>query len=161
MAPQPQIPKKEKLARLDTVATLLQTKGYDVWNISPDATVYEAIERMALKHVGALPVMSQETLVGIISERDYARKVILQGRSSQATLVRDIMTPSPIIVAPHQTVHECLQIMTLRRIRHLPVVDDGNVSGIISIGDLVKSIIETQEFTIDQLHTYITDHYPV
>ena len=150
-----QLPNKEKLARLDTVRTLLETKGYEVWDISPGATVYEAIEQMALKHVGALPVISQETLVGIISERDYARKVILQGRSSRATLVREIMTPSPVVVAPHQTVHECLQIMTLRRIRHLPVVDEGRVSGIISIGDLVKSIIETQAFTIDQLHTYI------
>lgn len=160
MATQQPLPDKDKLARLDTVRTILQTKGCEVWNISPGATVYEAIEQMALKHVGALLVMSQETLVGIISERDYARKVILQGRSSHETLVREIMTPRPVVVAPQQTVHECLQIMTLRRIRHLPVVEEGRVSGIVSIGDLVKAIIATQEFTIDQLHTYIADSYP-
>jgi len=160
VATQQPLPDKEKLARLDTIRTLLQTKGYEVWNISPSATVYEAIEQMAIKRVGALPVMSQETLVGIVSERDYARKVILQGRSSHETLVHEIMTPSPVVVTPDQTVHECLQIMTLRRIRHLPVVDDGRLSGIISIGDLVKSIIATQEFTIDQLHTYIAETYP-
>jgi len=146
---------------LDTVGAILQIKGSDIWHISPGATVYEAIEHMALKRIGALPVLSQGTLVGIISERDYARKVILQGRSSRETLVREIMTPSPVVVAPHQTVHECLQIMTLRRIRHLPVIDDGRVSGIVSIGDLVKAIIATQEFTIHQLHTYIAETYPV
>jgi CBS domain-containing protein len=153
-------PDQPKLALVETIRSLLETKGGQVWHISPDATVYEAIEQMALRSIGALPVVSQESLVGIISERDYARKVILQGRSSRHTLVWEIMTRSPVFATPDQTVDECMQIMTMRRVRHLPVLDDGKMTGIISIGDLVKAIIATQAYTIHQLHTYIADSYP-
>ena len=146
--------KKWRVSRLS--ARFWNVKVADVWQISPAATVFEAIREMADRSVGALLVISQEQLVGIISERDYARKVILQGRSSQHTTVQEIMTPSPITVTPEYTVEECMKIMTLRRIRHLPVLDEGTVAGIVSIGDLVNAIIATQAYTIDQLHTYIS-----
>jgi CBS domain-containing protein len=151
---------RRKRAVLDTVRTILEQKGYGVTTISPEATVYEAIEEMARIGVGALPVVTGRQLVGIVSERDYARKVILQGRSSRETRVREIMTESPITVSPQYTVDECMRIVTERHIRHLPVVECGELKGIVSIGDLVKAIISTQAFTIDQLHTYIATGYP-
>lgn len=150
-----------KLAMIDTVQSILHSKGNRVWQISPEATVLQAIAEMAHRSVGALPVVSRGRLVGIISERNYARKVILQGRSSRDTTVRDVMTMSPITVTPDATVDQCMRIMTRHRIRHLPVIDEGSIAGIVSIGDLVKAIIATQAFTIDQLHTYITDTYPL
>lgn len=146
----------QKMASVETICSILERKGSEVWQISPTATVFEAIREMADRSVGALLVVSQDQLVGIISERDYARKVILQGRSSQHTTVHEIMTPSPITVTPEYTVEECMKIMTLRRIRHLPVLVEGMVAGIVSIGDLVNAIIATQAYTIDQLHTYIS-----
>ena len=146
----------QKMASVETICSVLERKGNEVWRISPTATVFEAIREMADRSVGALLVVSQDQLVGIISERDYARKVILQGRSSQHTTVQEIMTPSPITVTPQYTVEDCMKIMTLRRIRHLPVLDGGTVAGIVSIGDLVNAIIATQAYTIDQLHTYIS-----
>jgi CBS domain-containing protein len=115
---------------------------------------------MARKEVGALLVLSDRRLVGIVSERDYARKVILQGRSSKETLVEAIMTPSPITVTPAHTVDECMRIVTNKRIRHLPVMEEGELRGIVSIGDLVKAIISSQAYTIDRLHTYIGSEYP-
>jgi CBS domain-containing protein len=115
---------------------------------------------MANHGVGALPVVSQGKLVGIMSERDYARKVILVGRSSQHTLVREIMTASPMSVTPGHTIDQCLRLMSLYRFRHLPVLEDGQLSGIVSMGDLVQAIIEGQEFIIDQLQTYISVSYP-
>jgi CBS domain-containing protein len=150
-----------KMAIVETVCSLLEHKGKEVWQISPTATVFEAIAEMADRGVGALLVVSQGDLVGIISERDYARKVILQGRSSQHTTVHEIMTHSPITVTPEYTVEECMKIMTLRRIRHLPVLEHGTVAGVVSIGDLVRAIIATQAYTIDQLHMYISATYPV
>jgi CBS domain-containing protein len=138
------------------VKEILERKGRDVWSIEPTASVYEAMRRMAEKEVGALLVMEGVTLVGIISERDYARKVILQGRSSPTTRVSEIMTSRVAYTGPDQTVEECMAVMTDKRIRHLPVMEGGRVIGIISIGDLVKSIIAEQQFIIEQLERYIT-----
>jgi CBS domain-containing protein len=149
-----------KLAVAETVDGILQNKGSQVWQVSPEATVFEAISEMAKRSIGALPVMADGRLVGIVSERDYARKVILEGRSSRETRVREIMTPSPITVTGNHTLDQCLRVMTSKRVRHLPVVEGGDVVGIISIGDLVKAIIATQSFTIDQLQTYIMAGYP-
>jgi len=148
------------MALVDTVRSLLSTKGNAVWALSPDATMYEAISLMALKGVGALLVMSGRKIEGIISERDYARKVILQGRSSKETLLRAGMSTPVFTVTPDHTVDECMHIVTERRIRHLPVVEGGEVIGIVSIGDLVRSIISSQAATIDQLHRYISGKYP-
>lgn len=134
---------------------LLALKGKDVWSIDPDAPVLDAIRLMAERHIGAVPVMRGGELLGILSERDYARKVILMGRSSADTPVRDIMSTPVTTISPDEAVHNCMEIMTQRRIRHLPVVDKGKVVGMISIGDLVKAVIEEQQQTIDQLERYI------
>ena len=139
----------------ETVASVLKSKGSAIWSIAPDATVYEAIAMMANKGVGALLVLAGGRLEGIISERDYARKVILEGRSSKDTPVREIMTRSVKTVTPDHTVDECMQIMTESRIRHLPVVERDTVVGIVSIGDMVRATIAAQAATIDHLHTYI------
>lgn len=149
-----------KTATEETVGSVLGTKGDQVWQVAPSATVYEALSQMAERSVGALPVVSDGNLVGIITERDYARKVILQGRSSPHTLVSEIMTPAPVTITPAFTVKQCLQIMSVRRFRHLPVVEEGQLCGIISIGDLVAAVIVSQAFTIEQLETYIAAGYP-
>jgi CBS domain-containing protein len=133
---------------------LLKVKGRGYFSVGPDETVYAAIEKMAEKNVGSVLVMDGATLVGIFTERDYARNVVLKGRSSPQTLVREIMSTQVVHVKPDDTVEHCMALMTERRLRHLPVVEDGAVVGIISIGDLVKSIIDDQRFTIDQLETY-------
>lgn len=141
-----------------TVRGLLDEKGHDVWSIGPDASVFDAIERMADKGIGALVVTEDDRLVGIVSERDYARKVILQGRSSRDTPVRAIMSADVMTVGPDQTIDRCLAIMTDRRFRHLPVVDGDRVVGVLSIGDLVRASLAEREQLIDQLERYITGH---
>ncbi len=138
-----------------SVRQLLDRKGREVFSIAPDAAVLEAIRMMADRHVGALLVMQGNTLSGIVSERDYARKVILMGRSSADTPVHDIMTAQVITVEPETTVEKCMQIMTERRVRHLPVTDGGRVVGMVSIGDLVKAVIAQQQQQIEQLESYI------
>ena len=143
----------------DTVRDVLKRKGNDVWSITPDTTVYRAIEIMADKHIGALLVIVDEKLVGIVSERDYARKVVLRGRSSKQTRVEEIMTSPVISVEPQHVVDECMRIITDNRIRHLPVTENGKVIGIVSIGDLVNWIISAQHQTIQQLQDYITGNY--
>lgn len=139
-----------------TVNELLQAKGNAIWSIRPDEMVFEAIRRMAEKNVGALLVMDGRQLIGIISERDYTRKVFLQGKSSKETRVREIMTPNVVCVKPERTVEECMALMTGKHIRHLPVVRDNDVIGVISIMDVIKSIISEKEFIIGQLESYIT-----
>lgn len=138
------------------VKNILDTKGNEIWHIAPGDSVLDAIKMMAEKGVGALLVMDNEKLAGIVSERDYARKVILKDRSSEKTPVKDIMTTEVVCAQPEQSVEECMSLMTENRIRHLPVVQDEKVVGVLSIGDLVKAIIEEQHFTIKQLEMYIT-----
>ncbi len=139
-----------------TVKQLLQGKGHDIWSIGPEASVYDAIELMADKEVGALVVLEGDSLVGVLSERDYARKVVLQGRSSKGTKIKEIMTSRVVYARPKQTVEECMALMTDKRIRHLPVMDGDKLLGVISIGDLVKAIIEEQQHVIKQLEQYIS-----
>ncbi len=146
---------------VESVHLILKNKGSQIWSLAPDATVYEAIVMMSEKNVGALLVVSEGKLVGIISERDYARKVILQGKSSIETLVGEIMTSPVIAVTPGHTVDECMQIMTSNHIRHLPVLEGEKLVGAISIGDLVKAVISTQAETIQHLDNYITGKYPL
>jgi CBS domain-containing protein len=145
---------------IETIGSILRTKGQTIWSVTPDATVYDAIALMAEKGIGAVLINSEDRLVGIVSERDYARKVILQGRSSKDTRAEEIMTRDLVTVSAEDTVDECLRIMTHHRIRHLPVLSRGKLVGIVSIGDLVKAIIADQAHTIDQLNTYIGSKYP-
>jgi CBS domain-containing protein len=140
---------------MTSVSQLLDGKGRAIYSIGPEDPVLEAIRLMADRHVGALVVMKGEELVGIVSERDYARKVILLGRASDETPVWEIMSSPVVTVAPNQTLDECMRLVTAKRIRHLPVVDGGKVVGMISIGDLVKAVIEDQQHTIEQLESYI------
>lgn len=139
-----------------TVEQLLATKGRDIWSISPDDSVFTALEVMAERNIGGLLVMESGELVGILTERDYARKIILQGKASADTLVREIMTGNVIYVSSDQTIEECMALMTEKRIRHLPVFNGEKLVGVISIGDVVKALISEHEFVIEQLVSYIT-----
>lgn len=141
---------------MGTISEILATKGREVYAITPHRTVYDAIVMMAEKEVGALLVMEGEKLVGIVSERDYARRVVLAGRSSRDTPVRDVMTTRVLCARPTQTVNECMALMTAKRARHLPVLDHKHVVGVVSIGDLVKATIREQQFVIEQLQHYIS-----
>ncbi|NRA03875.1 MAG: CBS domain-containing protein [Myxococcales bacterium] len=141
---------------MTTVNQMLKRKGHSVWSAALNASVYEALETMAEKHVGALVVLRDGKLAGIFSERDYARKIILKEKSSKDTRVHEIMTQKVYYVKLDQTVEDCMALMTEKRIRHLPVVDDDQVVGLISIGDVVKSIISEQKFMIEQLEQYIS-----
>ncbi len=145
---------------VDTIDAVLKCKGRQVWSVEPTAMVFEAIQKMSDKGIGALLVMSDGRLDGIISERDYARKVILKDRSSKRTQVREIMTSLVIVVSPQDTVQECMRLMTEHRIRHLPVMESDQVVGVVSIGDMVNWTIQAHEETIGQLEGYIAGKYP-
>jgi CBS domain-containing protein len=142
---------------MTTIQRLLDNKGHTVWSIPPDASVFEAVQLMADKRVGALMVVDQNELVGVISERDYAREIVLKDRSSRDTPVRSIMTHRVLYVRPQQTLEECMALMTEKHLRHLPVLDDGRLVGVISMRDVVKDLIAEKEFLIEQLEHYITD----
>jgi len=148
------------MQQVDKIDSVLRLKGSQIWSVAPTATVYEAIEKMSAKGVGALLVLEDGHLAGIISERDYARKVILRDRSSKQTQVREIMTSPVVTATPLHSVEECMRTMTEYRVRHLPVVDRDKVVGIISIGDLVNWIISAHEETIGHLQSYIAGNYP-
>ena len=139
-----------------TISGILAQKGSTVWSIAPGATVFDAIALMADKNIGALPVVENDRLIGIISERDYTRKVILQGKSSQETRVEEIMTRDLVTADPNDTVADCMRVMTEERVRHLPVVKGAKMVGVLSIGDLVKCLISAQAETIENLEQYLT-----
>jgi CBS domain-containing protein len=141
---------------MKTIQQLLDTKGDQVWSIGPDASVYDALVVMAEHQIGALLVMDDSGMIGLISERDYARDVVLRGRTSKDTRVRDVMAKRVIYTRPDQTLEEAMALMTERRVRHLPVMAEGKVIGLISIGDLIKSIISEHKFIIEQLEHYIS-----
>jgi CBS domain-containing protein len=141
---------------MTTLRQLLKVKGHEIWSVTPDTSVFDTLVLMADKDVGALLVLDRGQMVGIISERDYARNIILKGRTSKDTLVREAMTSNVETARPDQSIEECMTLMTDKRIRHLPVLDDGELCGVISIGDLVKSIIAEQKSLIDQLEHYIS-----
>ena len=138
------------------VRTILQTTGNPVWSVDPDTMVFDALKIMAEKNIGALLVLSNNRIEGIFSERDYARKIVLQGKSSHETAVRDIMTRDVISVGPDQSIEECMALMTTKHIRHLPVLDGQKILGMVSIRDIVRELISEKEYTIKQLQNYIT-----
>ena len=142
---------------MTTVQRLLQNKGHTVWSISPDVSVFEAVQLMADKRVGALMVVDRNELVGVISERDYAREIVLKDRASRDTLVSAIMTQRVLYVRPQQTLEECMALMTEKHLRHLPVLDNGRLVGVVSMRDVVKDLIAEKEFLIEQMENYITD----
>jgi len=141
---------------MTTIKHLLAEKGHDVFSIRPEATVFDAIKEMSDRDIGSLIVMEDGKPVGIVTERLYAREIVLKGRASPSTLVRDVMTTKIIYAKNDQSVEQCMAIMANSRIRHLPVISDGTVIGVVSIGDLVRSVIKDHEFTIDQLTDYIS-----
>jgi len=140
---------------MTTVARLLDRKGHGVSLIGPDGSVFDAIREMSIKDIGALVVVDDGKPIGMFTERDYARNVFLKGKSSPETPVRDVMATPVLFARPEQTIDECMSVMTRKRVRHLPVLDDGVLIGMVSIGDLVKSVIEEQQHTIEQLEHYI------
>ena len=142
-----------------TIKELLKKKSGDIWSISPQASVYQALELMAQKEVGALLVIENGKLVGIFSERDYARKIILKGKASKETAVSELMTTSVYYVTPDNTLEEAMALMTSKHIRHLPIMNQGKLSGVVTLGDVVKKIISEQKLTIDELENYVTGGY--
>jgi CBS domain-containing protein len=141
---------------MKTVRDLLKQKGRNVWSVAPDSTVYDALALMAEKNIGALLVIDAGRPVGIFSERDYARQVILKGKASKDTAVRDVMTSKVVFVRPERSIEECMALMTDKRFRHLPVLEEGQLAGILSIGDVVKAVISEKDFLIEQLANYIS-----
>ncbi|HUD49165.1 MAG TPA: CBS domain-containing protein [Candidatus Baltobacteraceae bacterium] len=139
-----------------TIGTILHHKGAAVWSISPQATVFEAIQLLARKNIGALPVMEGDKLVGMFSERDYTRKVALEGKTSHNTRVRDVLSINVATIAANDSVEEAMRLMTEKHIRHLPVIEEGKMVGVVSIGDMVNWIISAQNATIDQLESYVS-----
>ena len=137
------------------VSQILQAKGRQTWTIAPDATVFDAVSLMAEKDIGALPVVENDVVIGIFSERDYSRKIILQGKASRDTEVQEVMTQEVLCVSPNQTVTKSMALMTDKRLRHIPILDAGILVGVISIGDVVKAIINEQRVMIDHLEDYI------
>jgi CBS domain-containing protein len=144
-----------------TIGEVLAQKSGELWSVSPHSTVFEAIQTMADKNVGALLVMRDDEIIGVVSERDYTRNVALKGKSSKETMVEDITNKKVISVSPHDLVEQCMRLMTEHRVRHLPVLHNGHVVGIVSIGDLVNWTIRAQSVTITQLEGYISGHYSV
>jgi len=140
---------------MSTVGTILEQKGHDVYSVTPDVMVLDALKLMADKNIGAVAVIAGGKLTGMFSERDYTRKVFLQGRASPSTPVRDVMETEVVYVEPDQSAEACMALVTEKRIRHLPVMRDGKLDGIVSIGDLMKSMIEEREFNIEQLVKYV------
>ena len=145
----------------DTIGEVLGNKGREIWSVSPDTTVYDALRMMADLDIGALLVVKDDRLCGVISEREYARKVILVGKTSRETLVEEIMRGPELAVTPRSTVDDCMRRMTEARVRHLPVLDGDRIVGVVSIGDLVNWIVRAHEGTIQQLQAYVTGSYPV
>ncbi len=141
---------------MKSVSDILKSKGSEIWSVKPESTVFESLQLMADKGIGSLLVMDGEKLVGIVTERDYARKVILEGKSSKTSTVAEVMTTRVLCVSPERTVDECMALMTDKRARHLPVLDHKRVIGVVSIGDLVKAMISEQQVLIDQLQHYIS-----
>ncbi len=141
---------------MKTVKDILDSKGYEIWAVKPDATVFEAVKLMAKRGVGSLLVLDGDKLVGIVTERDYARKIILEDKSSKNTAVAEVMTKKVLCATPERTIDECMALMTDKRARHLPVVDHKRVVGVVSIGDLVKAMINEQQVLINQLQHYIS-----
>ena len=141
---------------MTTIAQLLNAKGKQIWSVEPKATIFEALEIMSEKEIGALLVMEDGKLTGIFSERDYARKVILKGKSSKETPVGELMTKKVFYIDPQKTINDCMAMMTAKRIRHVPVIEDNKVMGVVTIGDVVNQIISEQEVTINHLENYIT-----
>jgi CBS domain-containing protein len=139
-----------------TVHNILAAKGSSIWTVSPNSTVWDALKLMAEKNIGAVLVMEGVEVAGMFSERDYARKVVLKGLTSQQTFIRDVMSTDVVSIRSNQSIEDCMTLMTARKIRHLPVIDGKSLSGMISIGDVVKAIISDKQETIDQLHNYIT-----
>jgi CBS domain-containing protein len=144
---------------MKSVEKVLRTKGSEAWHIAPQATVYEALQLMSEKEIGSILVLEEGEVVGIFTERDYARKLILKGKFSKDTAVRELMTQDVLYVEPQNTIEDCMVLMTKNRVRHLPVMDNGKLAGIVSLGDMVKHIISEQESTIAQLEKYITGSY--
>lgn len=143
-----------------TIACILQHKGVALWSVTPDTTVFDSIKLMSQKNIGALLVMKDDQLDGVFSERDYTRKIVLKGKSSKTTAVKEVISQPVISVTPHHSIEECMRLMTENRIRHLPVLDNNKVVGIVSIGDLVNWIISAQHATLNQMEAYISGQYP-